>query len=559
MPRPLFEAMKTPATTQKLRGGYYTPAPIARFLAEWAIQDAADTVLEPSCGDGNLLEAAVVTLLDRGAAPSSAAAQIQGVEIDRDEAEKAIQRLADYGVEASDRVHIGDFFAYCQENLLMPVRVDAILGNPPFIRYQNFQENHRAIAMRLMEHVGLKPTRLTNAWAPFLVASTLMLSEHGGRIAMVIPAELMQVGYAAELRQFLSNFYSRITLITFRKLLFDGVQQEVVLFLGERNGNQRTGIRTIELQDTDDLAKHEHTDFLSADLKVMDHSKDKWTQYFLDQDEIDLLRDLRQDKRVTLARDVIDVDVGIVTGLNEFFVMTQPQTAARQLECYTRPIVTRSAHLTGLRFTDADLAANTDRGLPSLLLNAPDAPPSSLPEAVKRYVAWGEANGFHTGYKCRIRQRWYVVPSLWTPDAFLLRQIHGYPKIVLNQTQATSTDTIHRLKFVSSLPKELLCAAFINSLTFCSAEITGRSYGGGVLELEPREAEQLLVPLRNARSLDFEQTHQFVAGGEIDKALAANDRVLLIEGLGLDPKDAKKLRASWLKLRDRRVNRNHHR
>lgn len=549
--------MKTPATTQKLRGGYYTPAPIARFLAEWAIPSAATKVLEPSCGDGNILEAAVATLLARGATPSFAAGQIQGVEFDGREAEKAIQRLAEWGVEASDHVHVGDFFAFCQENLLLPVRFDAILGNPPFIRYQNFQEAHRAIAFRLMEHVGLKPTRLTNAWAPFLVASTLMLSEHGGRIAMVIPAELMQVGYAAELREFLSNFYSRITLITFKKLLFEDIQQEVVLFLGERNGNERTGMRTIELEGANDLAKHEYTEFLSSDLKTMDHSKDKWTQYFLDQDEIDLLRALRHDKRVSVASDVINVDVGIVTGLNEFFVMTQSQAAAQQLECYTWPIVTRSGHLTGIRFADDDLASNTAKGLPTLLLNAPNTPPSSLPEAVKRYVDWGEANDFHTGYKCRIRERWYVVPSLWTPDAFMLRQIHGYPKIILNQTQATSTDTIHRVRFVTALPKEQVTAAFINSLTFCSAEITGRSYGGGVLELEPREAEKLLIPLLGAENVSFSEIHAMIAKGEVEKALDINDEILLVQGLGLARRDVRQLRSSWCKLRDRRINRNH--
>jgi len=30
---------KNASSSQKLRGGYYTPAPIATFLAEWAICD----------------------------------------------------------------------------------------------------------------------------------------------------------------------------------------------------------------------------------------------------------------------------------------------------------------------------------------------------------------------------------------------------------------------------------------------------------------------------------------------------------------------------------------
>ncbi len=35
---------------------------------------------------------------------------------------------------------------------------------------------------------------------------------------------------------------------------------------------------------------------------------------------------------------------------------------------------------------------------------------------------------------------------------------------------------------------ELLPLAFLNSATLFSAEMVGRSYGGGVLKLEPKEA-----------------------------------------------------------------------
>lgn len=37
----------------KLRGGYYTPDKISEFITDWAVQAPADTVLEPSCGDGS--------------------------------------------------------------------------------------------------------------------------------------------------------------------------------------------------------------------------------------------------------------------------------------------------------------------------------------------------------------------------------------------------------------------------------------------------------------------------------------------------------------------------
>src|SRR5689334_18301025 len=50
-----FPVAATPSA-EKLRGGYYTPRPIAEFLAEW-VSGAGDRLLEPSCGDGAILSA----------------------------------------------------------------------------------------------------------------------------------------------------------------------------------------------------------------------------------------------------------------------------------------------------------------------------------------------------------------------------------------------------------------------------------------------------------------------------------------------------------------------
>ena len=58
--------MKALPSSQKLRGGYYTPPRIARFLTDWAIRSPDNCVMEPSCGDGNLLLSAAARLLDLG-------------------------------------------------------------------------------------------------------------------------------------------------------------------------------------------------------------------------------------------------------------------------------------------------------------------------------------------------------------------------------------------------------------------------------------------------------------------------------------------------------------
>ena len=43
---------------EKGRGAFFTPQPLAQFLADWAIRSPNDLVLEPSCGEAVFLEAA---------------------------------------------------------------------------------------------------------------------------------------------------------------------------------------------------------------------------------------------------------------------------------------------------------------------------------------------------------------------------------------------------------------------------------------------------------------------------------------------------------------------
>ena len=45
------------------------------------------------------------------------------------------------------------------------------------------------------------------------------------------------------------NFFSRITIVTFRKLVFDDIQQEVVLLLCEKDLADNHGIRVIEVRE----------------------------------------------------------------------------------------------------------------------------------------------------------------------------------------------------------------------------------------------------------------------------------------------------------------------
>lgn len=550
--------MKQRPSYTKLRGGYYTPRVISDFLAAWAIRSRNTTVLEPSCGDGLFIEAIADRMHKLRASKEQIARQITAYEIDDVESAKATFRLRSRGIEKRRiQIHTGDFFGALSREQVVG-RYDAVLGNPPFVRYQDFPEEQRVLAFALMKQAGLKPNRLTNAWVPFLVAAALSLKSNG-RLGMVIPAELLQVNYAADLRLFLSNYFTRIRVLTFRRLAFRGVQQEIVLLLAERGNRGSGGIEVVEFDDINELSAHKLKTFGQDGLRSIDHNTEKWTQYYLSDNEIQLVRELKAHSGLVPLGSLADTDIGVVTGMNEFFLLTEGRISEAGLKRFSRPSVTRSNHLPGIIFTAKDWKENARLGHPVHLLELPSSRDTDLPLHARDYIRQGEASGAHLGYKCRIRKFWYVVPSIYAPTGFMLRQIHHYPKLVVNEASATCTDTIHRVRFRAGVDKRQIAAAFTNSLTFAFTEMLGRSYGGGVLELEPNEADKLPIPIANSACLDAGEVDKFVRCGQIDEVLCHNDRLLLKDGLGLSHGQIATLKSVWQKLRGRRIGRRNRR
>lgn len=542
----------------KLRGGYYTSSKVAEWLCAWAIQSADDTVLEPSCGDGAFLAAAARRLLSLGAEPTQIARNLAGIEIVPAEAHAATERLRlDLGQSADEIVCNSDFFGWWQ-GLEQP-SFDVIVGNPPFIRYQSFPEPHRTRAMAIMGDQGLKPNRLTNIWVPFVVAATASLKP-GGRLALVLPAEILQVTYAAQLRSYLTDHFERIDVIACNELFFDNAEQEVVLLLadGALVSASEDNTCRVALTAADKVA--DITDIkpalllARAEAKTIRHDSEKWLKYFLDNRQISFMRALRDAEITTSMSTHASIDVGVVTGKNEFFVISADQVDAFGLQGYTTPLVSRSVQLKGSLFSNDDwhsLAAGSDR---VHLLNISKEQASTLSEKLRRYIEDGEQKEFHKGYKCSIREPWYKVPSVWVPDGFSFRQIYDFPRMVLNESGATSTDTIHRMRSHGAEPERIIANTY-TWLTAASAEIEGRSYGGGVLELEPTEAEKLLMPAQLNGAMPLKEVDQLVRLGRLDIVLEENARIILREHMGLTSAECELLKSVWIKMRDRRNSR----
>ncbi len=547
----------------KLRGGYYTSPLIAKWLSNWAIRSSNDRILEPSCGDGVFIETALNQLLSLGTSKDHITKQLIGVEIISTEAEKTMTKLKQFiETNGNNPIYNEDFFSWLSFNLNR--RFDCILGNPPFIRYQNFPEPSRSAAMYFLKKIGFRPNKLTNIWVPFVAGSTVCLSS-GGRLAMVLPAELLQVSYASQLRNFLVDRFERIDILTCNDLIFERAEQEIILFLAdgyrELNSSRKCRINLTEVPKIDELFPkilfHHAGDEEKEEEKFVNHESEKWLKYFLTSNEISFMRKLRDSPDIVNLNYHATIDVGVVTGRNEYFVLSKDEIDNYSLNDFVIPVIGRSSQLKGAMIKKREWENLSESGQRVFLFYIDQNNNGPLPNEVKKYIALGEENKFHMGYKCSIRNPWYKVPSVWIPDCFLFRQIYDFPRIILNIAGAVSTDTIHRMRCKANKTKLIPC--LYTHLTAASAEIEGRSYGGGVLELEPTEAERLLVPKQIVEGLAIQEIDHLIRTGKIGDLLEENDKRVLVDGLGLSKKDCSMLKGIWVKMRDRRLSRSRRR
>ncbi|MPL69292.1 Modification methylase Eco57IB [bioreactor metagenome] len=544
--------LKKDNSEQKLRGSYYTPKKLADFIVKWALADDhhRTNVLEPSCGDGVFLQSL--------AEYTSQDVNCLGVELDEEEAKKSVASIEH---RTNFSVLNNDFFSV-YESSLKNKQFDIIVGNPPYIRYQYLTNEQREAQSKILVANGMKSNKLINAWVSFVVACVQMLSKKG-KIGLVIPAELLQVAYAEDLRLFLVNNLSKITVVTFRELVFKEVQQEVVILLGENLSEcqevAENRISVLEFADLESL----DSDFgkLPVEYKSVDHTSDKWTKYFLTNEEINLVNDIKATPHFRTFGEIAQVDIGITTGDNKYFSVKQETVDKFDLHDVVIPLIGRSAQASGIFFTHDDWRKNVEKGVGAQLLNFPDIPFEEYPKGSKDYILYGEQTEVNKGYKCSIRNRWYRVPSIWAPDAFFLRRNNTFPKFVLNAINAVSTDTMHRIKFKEGVDPKKVLLSYYNSISFAFTELEGRSYGGGVLEILPGEVEKVVLP--DLGDLDDSVTEYLIQklditirnNGDINPILDEIDRKILIEKLGLEESVVSRFRVIWNKLMKRRHSR----
>lgn len=492
----------------KARGAFYTPDELTRFLSGWAVRTVDDRVLEPSCGDGAFV-AALVERFDR-LGGARLGERLLGVEREPAEAEKA-QLLA-----PSADIRNLDFFDL--EPASVP-RVDVAIGNPPYIRYHGFTGGDRDKALARAQAQGVALTGLASSWAHFVVHAAAFLKPTG-RLALVVPAELLHTDYGQPVREFLLRRFPSVLVIAFDRMVFPEAQVDAVLLLA--SDDAMSGLQIIRVRDESALAA---LDLPSLAGGASEHSAARWSSA-MDPGASQVYADAVAAHGASCLGEFASVDIGFVTGANAFFMLSEGAAREHGLPREVlSPAVCRPRDVPGLEATSGEL---------SWLLDL--AGREDLDTATLSYLAEGVERGVSAGYKCRVRKPWYAVPiPKQRPDAFIPYMAHLGPRLIVNGLGARNTNLLHGVALGRGAPPvRALAVAMCGSLTMLSAEIEGRAYGGGVLKLETREAERLRIPAivhERALALEgkFEEVDHLVRLGDISGASCVADQILEVD------------------------------
>ena len=456
---------------RKALGAYYTPGDAAHFLAAWSVRGDAEYILEPSLGDGAFVHA-VSDYAERSGytRPRFLASEINPA---------AINGVVTRGLVGADEISQGDFLG------LEAVPVDAVIGNPPYVRIRALPEAQQQTAFASTWRVLGEPMPESGSvWMPFVLHASSFLKP-GGRLALVLPWDMTYVRYARPLWRYLGDTFGSLEVVRVRQRLFPDISQDVLLLLADAKGRSTEQVRFTVYESLSELDRRRPMVEAEVSVAAVQRGERAFQRALLGTDVNAFLESELHD--VTQhVRSCVDFHIGYVSGNKPFFNPDAATIAKYRLpQRSLLPTLTTGKGLRGAGLLTSATAHERRDNLwrPSGRLTAGEA----------RYVADGEAAEVHLGYKASNRTPWYRVPDVRAPD-LLLTAFAEQPTLMINDGAFVASNTLLCGFLRDARQDRRFAAAWYSPLTLLSIELEVHSLGGGVLIVVPREAGNIRVP-----------------------------------------------------------------
>ena len=507
---------------KKNNGVYYTPAPLAKYLASQVIDKPDGKIFDPAYGEGSLLLAAEEILAGKKGGRKRGA-QLFGCDL------KPVNGLLQH--IPSSNLSENNFFEYtCTE------KFDVILMNPPYVRHHNLENKSIEKNQDSISSI-CRLNKRADLWAYFIVKS-LALLKPGSSIGAILPWSVLQADYSKDVRKLLADNFEEIKILALGAEYFEEAEERVVLLLMKRYGKTAKSIEISYAKHFTDSFSYwpiDNVQWLSNNVLLSSNYdvKEILSEYFK--------LGYRPFENYATTR------IGVVTGANRYFIKNAADIKKFGFsEKDLVPIFTTSRDFTGLYLN----GTNPHKKLISL--NTDNC------ETYKAYIHEGIEEGVHETAHSQRRKPWYSVDIGKIPDAFFTYRASEVPYLIMNDHGVQCTNSIHRIYFknLTQIEKKWLQISILSVAGQLSLEASSKVYGGGVLKIEPGSLKKALVYKNDCNSIEaiYERTSKLISEKKKNEAvkLATN---FINEKLGI-PNNLTSLAESALhEIKSRRLNR----
>lgn len=468
--------------TQKELGAYYTPKDITQAICKWAIQSPNEYVLEPSFGGCGFLESAIERLTQLGCEQPHS--YLFGSDIDPKAFDFLSEKLKTLEV-LNKRFLQKDFLKISPADFQV-TSFHSVIGNPPYISLHNLTDDQKDSVMDWRKnHPKLNISQRASLWAYFVLHSMQFLNDHG-RMAWVLPGSFLDTFYGEQLQQILLEKFGFICILTLgeRAFIDEGTEERTVVLLCDRFG------------ESTESATSKYCSTLVSLVKALNSPE----TIIEDTDGLDykLYQEIMQNENTVSLGDLCTILIGTVTGANNFFVLSPSSVNKLGLENeYLNPILAKFNLVEGVRVSPADVDNWKANNYRCLILHAENEKNASA--AVKAYASTFDRKAKDENKTFMKRPCWLAADDKRIPDAFFSYMNDHGPKLALNEAKINCTNSIHRVFFnqgIEESTKKIAVISLLTTFSQVSAELESRSYGSGVLKIEPSNAKciKLLIP-----------------------------------------------------------------
>ncbi|MBX3000331.1 MAG: XamI family restriction endonuclease [Caldilineaceae bacterium] len=488
-------------------GQFATPSQLAQDILKCAYAYVSHLeeidFLEPALGTGAFYSAMLSTF------PPMQIGECRSFEVDPHYGIPAQHLWA----ETNLQIQLEDFTA--EEGPSTPsMQVDLLATNPPYVRHHHLSSiKKQELQDKTYQLLGIRPSKLSGLYTYFIYLAHAWLRDEGIG-AWLIPTEFMDVNYGALLREYL---LTRVTLLRIHRFSASDVQFDDALV------SSAVVIYRKSLPDAGHEVEFSYGGSVETPTQV---------------NRIPIAQLIGEQKWPGANRagispsphsgtirigDLFDIKRGIATGANDFFMVDQ-----ERIEKFNLPSKYLTPVLPSPRYLEGSVIHALPNGQPDItaqmfVLSCPLAIDQIRVEhpGLWSYLQVGIKNRIDQRYLCRQRSPWYlleyrkpapficsymgrVTPSRANPFRFFLNHsiaitanvfLNLYPTPMLQKSLETDeTLGLQLLEHLNAIEPNVLVA-------------NGRTYGGSLHKLEPKELAN--VPIPELAALKYSRPMQY--------------------------------------------------